>query len=36
MSYSRQLLRGLMGLLGLFSLLLAIAIVLQRDRLESR
>lgn len=36
MSYSRQLLRGLMGLLGFFSVLLAIAIVLQRDRLESR
>ncbi|MGA1659770.1 MAG: hypothetical protein ACO37H_04740 [Burkholderiaceae bacterium] len=36
MSFSRQLLRGLVGLIAFFSLLLLMAVGLQQERLESR
>ena len=36
MSFSRQLLRGLVGLIAFFSLLLLLAVGLQQERLESR
>jgi len=36
MSFSRQLLRGLVGLMAFFSLLLLMAVGLQQERLESR